>query len=83
MNISAYLPDHLVTALDRLAKTSRSSRSAVMREAVELYIRQRSPGAWPEAVMTWDGDRDFPSFESLRGREQSSAADLFDDSPAR
>ncbi|MGE0802065.1 MAG: ribbon-helix-helix protein, CopG family [Lautropia sp.] len=72
MNVNTYLPDHLVRALDHVAAASGSSRSAVMREAVELYLRRRQPGAWPNEVAGWAGDAEFPPFESLRGEAERS-----------
>jgi len=79
MNISAYLPDELVAALDRVASAARSSRSAVMREAVELYLKRTQPGAWPEGVLSWQGDPAFVPFESLRAQEPPRVCDAFAD----
>ncbi len=82
MNITAYLPDELVQSLDRVARDLHSSRSAVMREALELYLRRMQPNAWPAAVMTWKRE-DFPAFESLRSHEQRQARDPFADAETR
>ena len=77
MNISSYLPDDLVRALDRLAREHHSSRSAVIRDALELYLRRFRPGAWPDEVMSWQGDVGFAPFESLRGAEDQQGKDPF------
>jgi predicted transcriptional regulator len=80
MNITSYLPDELVEALDRLAQKERTSRSAVIRFALEAYLRRLQPGSWPDEVMSWSGDAQFPPFESLRGVEQRAVRDPFDPS---
>ena len=72
MNVSAYLPDDLVQAVDRHAQTTRTSRSAVLREALEQYLKRMSTGAWPADLMAWEGDADFPPFESLRDETEST-----------
>ena len=69
MNISTYLPDHLLGTLDHLAKERQLSRSAVIREALEAYLARFERGAWPDEVMMWDGDPEFPPFEATRGTD--------------
>ena len=51
MTITSCLPDELVRTLDRVAKERQSARSAVMREALELYLRRMQPSAWLAAVL--------------------------------
>ena len=83
MNISAYLPDKLIAAVDRLARDARTSRSALIREAIELYLRRRERGAWPDAVQQWPGDAEFPPFESGRGTAEHETRDPFARMPRR
>lgn len=83
MNITSYLPDALVQSVDRLAREQRSSRSAVIRDAIEMYLKRHEAGAWPEEIRRWPGDAGFPPFESLRGNEQLSAGDPFETDPSR
>ncbi len=78
MHITSYLPDEPVGSLDRLAREQRCSRSAVIRLALEAYLQRQQAGAWPQRVREWDGDPDFPAFESLRGAEQSGGGDPFE-----
>jgi predicted transcriptional regulator len=78
MNITSYLPDELVSSLDRLAREQHSSRSAVIRQALEMYLQRQQAGAWPQRVREWTGDPDFPPFESLRGTEQAGDGDPFE-----
>ena len=57
----------IVRSLDRLAQEQHISRSAVIRQALEMYLQRQQAGAWPRRVREWNGDPDFPAFESLRG----------------
>jgi Arc/MetJ-type ribon-helix-helix transcriptional regulator len=67
-----------VTAIDQLARDRHSSRSALIREAIEFYLKRRQPNAWPDDVRNWTGDPDFAPFESLRSAEQGGGRDPFD-----
>lgn len=78
MNITSYLPDELVSSLDRLAREQHRSRSAVIRQALEMYLQRQQAGAWPQRVREWRGDPAFPAFESLRGKEQAGDGDPFE-----
>lgn len=78
MNITSYLPDALVESIDRLAREQHSSRSAVIRQALEMYLRRREAGGWPQSVCDWQGDPGFAPFESLRGGEQTGGRDPFE-----
>ena len=83
MNVTSYLPDELVPLIDRLARQRQVSRSAVIREALEAYLRREQPGSWPEPVMAWPGDSLFPAFESLREAEEDRIDDPFVEPDAR
>lgn len=78
VNISSYLPEELIEAVDRLARERHVSRSAVIREAIESHMARYQPGAWPDAVMCWPGDPDFPRFEATRGADETQARDPFE-----
>jgi len=78
MNISTYLPQHLLDALERLARERHVSRSAIIREAVETHLERYQRGAWPAEVMNWQGDPDFPPFEATRTADDPHARDPFD-----
>lgn len=78
MNVTSYLSDDLVESIDQLAREQHSSRSAVIRRALEMYLRRREAGAWPQPVRDWQGDPGFAPFESLRGIEQAGSRDPFE-----
>ncbi len=83
MKITSSLPDELVRSLDRLAREQHSSRSAVIRQALETYLQRRQAGAWPQRVRDWRGAPDFPAFESLRGAEQTGRSVPFEERARR
>ena len=77
MNINTYLPDDLAEQLDRLAEQLGRSRSAVMREALQAFLRRDPAAVWPPEVIEWKGDRDFEPFEAMRPTLEVPPADLF------
>jgi hypothetical protein len=79
MNINTYLPGGLADRLDRLAEARGLSRSAVMREALEAYLRRNQPGGWPDEILEWQGDPEIEPFEALRPVVDSERRDPFDD----
>ena len=77
MNINAYLPDELAEQLDRLADMRGQSRSAVMREALEAYLRRHRAGGWPAEILDWKGDPSAQPFESGRPPPHADSRDPF------
>lgn len=63
-------PDELIRVVDRLAHEQRSSRSAVIRSALETYVARFQSSGWPDEVRAWTGEADYPPFESSRGSGQ-------------
>jgi hypothetical protein len=68
MNISTYIPDDLLRSVDDFAHQSRLSRSAIIRDALEHYLRLHRIEGWPQVVRTWNGDPTFSDFDSIRRR---------------
>ncbi len=73
MNFSIHLPQPLLVSLDNFAKTNSTSRSGVVREAVESYLAQKTASQWPADVRAWmslppdSNDLDgLPNFDALR-----------------
>lgn len=83
MNINIYLQAELLELIDRLARETGRSRSALIREALEAWLSRRSASAWPAAVREWKGDPDFAPFESGRADASSRPDDPFVDLPRR
>lgn len=78
MNINTYLPDDLAEQLDRLAEQLGRSRSAVMREALQAFLKRNPAGGWPPEVLEWQGDPDFKPFEAMRPAQETPQADPFE-----
>ena len=53
MNFSIHLPQPLLISLDNFAKDHSSSRSGVVRDAVENYLAQKTASQWPADVLAW------------------------------
>ena len=73
MNFSVHLPQPLLANLDNFAKTHKTSRSGVVREAVERYLAQKAQSEWPADMLAWmqspSDERDihdWPDFDAIR-----------------
>jgi predicted transcriptional regulator len=67
MNFNIYLDSRLGAALRSLAKRRKLTRNALIRKAVEeLLEKEAHSDEWSPAVREWQGDPDFPAFESHR-----------------
>lgn len=66
MNFNIYIDDQLGERLTEVAKTSKKSRNALIREAVALWLKTNEKSQWPEEVLKFEGIEDFPTFESHR-----------------
>jgi predicted transcriptional regulator len=76
MNFNIYLDSALGQALQRLAKRRKVTRNALIRKAVEeLVNKENHSEEWSSAVMAWQGDPRFKSFESHRARLKDPAED--------
>jgi predicted transcriptional regulator len=63
MNISTYLPDDLLAIVDAFAARQSISRSAMIREGLELYLARHRSDGWSAQVRTWTGDTRHPLLE--------------------
>lgn len=73
MNFSVHLPQPLLVNLDTFAKTHNTSRSGVVREAVETYLAQKAASQWPADLLAWmqlqpdvKDAQDLPDFDAIR-----------------
>jgi predicted transcriptional regulator len=72
MNLSIHLPPEVSQRLDVFAQAHQSSRSRVVRDAVEHYLAAHAQARWPEALSAWmeaptlaENDAE-PNFAALR-----------------
>ncbi len=63
MNISTYLPDELLAVVDTFAAQHSISRSAMIREGLELFLARHRSDGWPSLVRNWTGDANHPVLE--------------------
>ena len=82
MNINIYLQGQLLERIDRLARETGRSRSALIREALEAWLARRSASAWPAVLREWRGDPGFPPFEGGRDDNPQRPDDPFAGIPA-
>ena len=67
MNFNIYLNTALGEALKRLAKRRKTTRNALIRQAVEDLVAKESESQnWSAAVLEWRGDPTFEAFEGHR-----------------
>jgi predicted DNA-binding protein len=76
VNFNIYLNSAVGEALKRLAKRRKTTRNALIREAVEdLVAKETESGTWSTAVLEWRGDPTFEPFEEHRKRLRGSTED--------
>jgi len=66
MHFNIYLDDTLGERLIEATKESHKSRNALIREAVDLWLKTNEKSSWPKQIMEFEGEQDFPAFESHR-----------------
>lgn len=70
MNVTIYLEDPLAKELSHWSKSSGQNRNAIIREAIHEWLEHRKQQQWPEAVLQFKGEADFPAFETYRNELQ-------------
>ncbi len=76
MNFNIYLSSTLGEALKRLAKRRKTTRNALIRQAVEdLLAKETQSPNWSSEVLQWEGDSSFESFEAHRSQLRAPAKD--------
>jgi len=67
MNFNIYLNTVVAEALKRLAERRKTTRNALIPEAVEdLVAKEGESQSWSSAVLNWQGDPTFEPFEARR-----------------
>jgi len=65
MNFNIYLDDETAKLLQLETKKSNLSRNAIIRQAIESWLSNKKR-EWPEEILNYQGDEQFPAFESYR-----------------
>ena len=66
MNFNVYIDEETGKRLELLAKARRTSRNALIREAVAQLLDRATDTGWPKAVLEFAGVRGTARFESSR-----------------
>jgi len=65
MNFNIYLDDETARQLQQETEKNHLSRNAIIREAITSWLNNKHK-QWPEEILNYQGDEDFPAFESYR-----------------
>jgi hypothetical protein len=83
VNFNVYLDDDSAKRLDRIAESTRKPRNALIREAVQVWLREQGR-RWPREVLEFPGDPSLDPFEMHRAELLAPADDPFQtDAPRR
>ena len=77
MHFNIYLDDETGQRLTAAARELGENRNAVIRHAVQEWLRRQGRPQWPAAVLSHAGDPDMPPFEASRERLVSPPDDPF------
>ena len=75
MNFNVYIDKQTGERLDRLAKARRTSRNALVREALAHLVKQGSGGHWPQEVLDVRGVPKARRCEDARRRLAAPSTD--------
>ena len=75
MNFNIYLDDETGQQLNRAAEQAGESRNALIRQAVNEWLKRQGKPQWPDEVLAFDGIADMPPFEAGRSGLTPPAAD--------
>jgi len=75
MHFNIYLDDETGQRLTAAAKVRGENRNAVIRQAVQEWLRREGRPEWPAVVLSHMGDPGMPPFEAARDQLLPPAAD--------
>jgi hypothetical protein len=75
MNFNVYIDKRTGVRLERLAATRRTSRNALIREAVTRLLERQTKAGWPSAVLDFQGCPTVSPFEVARRRLRAPRKD--------
>ncbi len=78
MNISIYLEPPLAKKTQQYAEKMGTTRNAIIREAVKVWLLQHDASLWPESVVNFQGISGFPAFEEERDGFLAPTEDPFE-----
>lgn len=75
MNFNVYVDQRTGERLNRLARARRTSRNALVREALAQLLEPGHKAAWPAEVLEFQGIKNAPPFEHARRKLLSPRSD--------
>ena len=78
MNISIYLELPLAKKTQQFAKKMGTTRNAIIREALRVWLLQHDTTSWPKSIVNFHGIADFPPFEENRDSLLPPSEDPFE-----
>lgn len=75
MNFNVYIDKQTGDRLGRLAKTRRTSRNALIREALAHLLERGAKAGWPPEVLGFQGIPAVRPFEAARRRLRAPRKD--------
>lgn len=75
MNFNVYIDKETGDRLGRLAKTRRTSRNALIREALAHLLESGSKTGWPPEVLGFQGISTVRPFEAARRKLRAPLKD--------
>lgn len=77
MNFNVYIDKRTGERLERLAKTRRTSRNALIREALAHLLERGAKAEWPSEVLSFQGVPKATPFEDTRRKLGAPRQDPF------
>jgi gamma-glutamyl:cysteine ligase YbdK (ATP-grasp superfamily) len=77
VNFNVYVDDATGERIAALAKQRRTTRNAIVREALEHWLGTHGRRTWPKRVLSFEGQPDFPAFETHRADLSAVPTDPF------
>ena len=77
MNFNVYIDKQTGDRLDRLAKARRTSRNALIREALAQLVKRGAKAQWPQEVFDFRGIPEARPFEHTRRALRAPRKDPF------
>jgi hypothetical protein len=77
MNFNIYVDKRTGEQLKRLARMRRTTRNALIRDALGRLVAREAGAEWPDLVRNFTGVPTMPRFESHRGKLKQPSTDPF------
>lgn len=77
MNFNVYLDDATARRLTALAKRRRTTRNAIIRDAVKDWLEMSGAKRWPAQILSFEGLPDLVPFEKHRADLGAAPVDPF------